>query len=401
MVAETASLPSTYGRYRIQSELGRGAMGVVYKAHDPQIDRWVALKVLRKGRTRGEEARTRFLKEAHAIGRLSHPNIVTIFDVGQDHEAIFLAEEFVDGQSLHLHLKKGVLTPTAVVSMGIQLAQALAYAHGEGIIHRDIKSYNIICQPDGRFKLTDFGIARIEDAEGGEVTHPGQVVGTPAYMAPELLGGAVADARSDLFSLGVVLYEAATGQRPFQGQSLAAVFGAIQEKEPPAPHLGNPQVPVNLSTIIMRCLEKQPTKRLQSGTDLVNALRTCLSTTYAVQGAPASGRRRPWLVPLMAALTALILALCLWVFIWGKGAGPATTPASAARVEVEIRSEPVGAAVFIDGELKGRTPLTLRLAEDQYRLQLEAPGCFDHQSILTVDGQHPQPISIKLKALIF
>ena len=154
-----------------------------------------------------------------------------------------MAEEFVEGHSLHQYLKRGALDTAAVISLGLQLAQALAYAHGMGIVHRDIKSYNIICQPDGRVKLTDFGIARIEDATGSDATRPGQIVGTPAYMAPELLSGAVADARSDLFSLGVVLYVAATGQRPFQGDSMVAVFGAIRDQIPPSPHQVNPHVP--------------------------------------------------------------------------------------------------------------------------------------------------------------
>ncbi|MEJ2642512.1 MAG: serine/threonine protein kinase [Desulfosarcinaceae bacterium] len=405
MVAETTRLPRTYGRYQIQSELGRGAMGVVYKAHDPQIDRWVALKVLRRGRTSGERDRKRFLKEAHAIGRLSHPNIVTVFDVGQDHGTVFLAEEYVDGEPLNTSLKRGALAPAAVVSMGIQLALALAYAHAEGIVHRDIKSYNIICQPNGRFKLTDFGIARIEDARGAEATQPGQIVGTPAYMAPELINGAVADGRSDLFSLGVVLYEAATGRRPFRGDTLVAVFAAIREKQPPAPHQLNPHVPAHLSDIIMSCLAKQPTERLQSGQDLVDALRTCLPDTLTgspppgPQTLPAGRRRR--LLALILAAAGLIVAISLWVFVKGWGDLPASSTAPVQRVRVEIKSEPEGALVFINGQRKGRTPLTLRLAKDQYQLHLEASGYYDHTATLTIEDDRSGPVEIKLNPLIF
>jgi eukaryotic-like serine/threonine-protein kinase len=404
MVAETAPLPRTYGRYQIRSELGRGAMGVVYKAHDPQIDRWVALKVLRKERTHGEGARRRFLKEAHAIGRLSHPNIVTVFDVGQDHGTVFLAEEFVEGEPLHNYLEQGALAPATVVSMGIQLALALAYAHGEGIIHRDIKSFNIICQPNGHFKLTDFGIARIEDAKEADATRPGQIVGTPAYMAPELINGAIADARSDLFSLGVVLYEAATGQRPFGGNSLAAVFGAIRTKQPPAPHRLNPHVPVNLSDIIMNCLAKQPGERLQSGRNLVDALRTCLPDTYAGVATSASqalaGRRRRWLLVLILAVSGLIAGISLWTFVTGRRDLPPASPV-AQRVRVEIKSDPEGALVFINGRPQGRTPLTLRLAKDRYQLHLEASGYYDHTAPLTLSGESSQAVEIKLKPLIF
>jgi serine/threonine protein kinase len=412
MMADSKEFPSSFGRYRILSELGRGAMGVVYKAHDPQIDRLVALKVLRKGRTISERSRNRLLKEAQAIGRLSHPNIVTVFDAGQDHGTVFLAEEFVEGDSLHHYLQRSALEPAAVVSMGLQLAQALAYAHGHGIVHRDIKSYNIICQPDGRVKLTDFGIARIEDTEGADNTRPGQIMGTPAYMAPELLSGAVADARSDLFSLGVVMYEAATGRRPFQGDTLVAVFGAIRESAPPLPHQLNPHVPVQLSTAIMACLAKNPAQRLQDGDELVAALRKCLPETYTgfagtatpvSTSAPASANvRRRWLLPLC--LVALVLALGIGYTLWalvGNQERVSSQGSARAILEIDIRSEPAGAMVFIDGALKGPTPLMLRLSEDTYRLRLEAEGYYHYESALAVDDAVPQSLLIKLKPLIF
>jgi serine/threonine protein kinase len=408
MKAESKTFPPSFGRYQILSELGRGAMGVVYKAHDPQIDRLVALKVLRKGRTISERARNRLLKEAQAIGRLSHPNIVTVFDAGQDHGTVFLAEEFVDGDSLHHYLQHSALEPAAVISMGLQLAQALAYAHAQGIVHRDIKSYNIICQPDGRVKLTDFGIARIEDTKGGDATRPGQIMGTPAYMAPELLSGAVADARSDLFSLGVVMYEAATGRRPFQGDTLVAVFGAIRESVPPLPHQLNPHLPVHLSTAIMACLAKDPAQRLQSGDELVEALRKCLPETYTglagsvtPAAAPPNVRRR-WLLPLCLVALALVLGLgyTLWTLV-GSQERATSQGSPRARLALEIKSVPAGARVFIDGVLKGPTPLLLSLPEDRFRLRLEAEGYYDYDSDLVVDDTIPKSLMIKLKPLIF
>ncbi len=405
MVAETVQLPSTYGRYQIHSELGRGAMGVVYKARDPQIDRWVALKVLNRRRTISNRSRASLLKEARAIGRLSHPNIVTVFDVGQDHGTVFLAEEYVDGHSLYLALKNGAQAPMTVVAMGLQLGQALAYAHGAGIVHRDIKSHNIICQSDNRVKLTDFGIARIEGAQAGEATHPGKILGTPAYMAPELLSGAAADPRSDIFSLGVVLYEAATGRRPFQGESLAAIFGAIREQEPQPPGEINDQVPADLSAIIMACLAKVPTERLQNGEALVQALRGCLPDAYTRQPSPASpaspGDRRRWWLPLIFVILAAMAGTALWILPRLFGETRTTPEAQLVRIDVGIDSDPPGAKVFIDGQLKGQTPIVVRLSEDEYRLRLEADGFYVHESILQVDGESVIPTVVKLKPLIF
>lgn len=410
MDADTATLPRRYGRYQIEMELGRGAMGVVYKAHDPQIDRRVALKVLRRRRTSSERHRQRLLKEAHAIGRLSHPNIVTVFDVGQDHGTVFLAEEYVEGHTLHRQLTDGPLAPATVISLGIQLAQALAYAHNEGIVHRDIKSHNIICQPDGRVKLTDFGIARIEDAHVSEETRPGQIMGTPAFMAPELLSGATADARSDLFSLGVVLYEAATGERPFRGDSVPAIFAAIRETEPPPPHEVNTRMLPQLSEAIMTCLAKQPQDRHQSGDALVAVLRTCLTVLYTGHTgitAPPQHKPRHWLVVLALLSLGLIVGMASWAVMRHKGVLSAVSreifskEATVVETAVGIRSEPPGALVIINGQPKGRTPLTLHLIADDYRLRLEATGYYTYDAVLTVDGTRTQPVKVILKPLIF
>jgi serine/threonine protein kinase len=173
-----------YGRYRIVKELGKGNMGVVYQAHDPQIDRMVALKVLRADRVASEDFVARFLKEARAIGRLSHPRIVTVYDVGEDHGSIYIAMEYLKGEPLNEILQKGRLSSEQAVDIVIQVAQALDYAHKEGIVHRDIKPSNIILTPDHKVKLTDFGIARIEDSTAGYQTQAGEILGTPIYMSP-------------------------------------------------------------------------------------------------------------------------------------------------------------------------------------------------------------------------
>ncbi|MBW1867329.1 MAG: serine/threonine protein kinase, partial [Deltaproteobacteria bacterium] len=212
-----------YGRYEIIKELGRGAMGVVYQAHDPRIDRLVALKVLRPDRVTSQDFVQRFLKEAKAIGRLSHANIVTVYDVGQDHETIYIAMEFLEGRPLNEVVREKPPAVKDVINIGLQVAEALNYAHARGIVHRDIKPSNIILDDEGRIKITDFGIARIEDPEATQQTQAGEILGTPVYMSPEQVMGKTVDGRSDLYSLGIILYELTTGQRPFSGENIAVI----------------------------------------------------------------------------------------------------------------------------------------------------------------------------------
>jgi len=182
-----------YGRYEIIKELGRGAMGLVYQAHDPEIDRLIALKVLREDRLTSAAFVQRFLKEARAIGRLSHPRIVTVYDVGQDHGTIYIAMELLQGEPLNALLEKKKFSPEEITNLGIQVAETLDYAHQKGIVHRDIKPSNILVQPDGQIKITDFGIAHIEDPEASIQTQAGEILGTPAYMSPEQVRGQPAD----------------------------------------------------------------------------------------------------------------------------------------------------------------------------------------------------------------
>ncbi len=265
-----------YGRYRIVSELGRGGMGMVYQGHDPQIDRMVALKVLREDRLTTEDFVQRFLKEATAIGRLSHPGIVTVYDVGQDHGTIYIAMEFLEGQSVDELVKAGTLSLPEIVDMGIQIANALHYAHERGIVHRDIKPPNIIYTPEKTIKVTDFGIAHIDDPDRQQMTRAGEILGTPVYMAPEQVLGQAVDGRSDLYSLGVILYELSTGRRPFQGENLAAVFHAITQDDPLPPDQLNPDIPPAFSQLILKSMAKNPADRFTSGQELANHLAHCL-----------------------------------------------------------------------------------------------------------------------------
>jgi eukaryotic-like serine/threonine-protein kinase len=274
---ETDGVYMNYGRYQIVKEVGRGSMGVVYEALDPNIDRIVALKVLRQDRITSETFVKRFLKEARVIGRLSHPNIVTIYDVGEDQETVYIAMEFLHGVTLSDFIKDKRLDAQEVVELGTQIAETLDYAHQKGVIHRDIKPSNIVVQPDSRIKITDFGIAHIDDASSTTQTQAGDILGTPAYMSPEQLQGQAIDGRSDIFSLGVILYELSTGHSPFgKGKGLATVFNEIMELTPEEPFKASPLIPHKLSDIIMKALNKEPDARFQSGWEMADALRQSL-----------------------------------------------------------------------------------------------------------------------------
>jgi serine/threonine-protein kinase len=252
-------------------------MGVVYEAQDPQIGRVVAIKVLRQDRASNEALVKRFLREAKAIGRLSHPHIVRIYDAGEERGDVYIAMEFVEGRPLNDVVRERPLTLEETLEIGVQVADTLHYAHEQGVVHRDIKPSNIIFQPDTQIKITDFGIARIEDSTATLQTQMGEMMGTPAYMSPEQVLGKPVDGRTDIFSLGVVLYELSTGKRPFggTGATLANIFNEIVNETPSAPASSSVSgsVPAGLSTIIMKCLKKSADQRYQTGLELATALR--------------------------------------------------------------------------------------------------------------------------------
>ena len=225
---------SAIGHYRILSEIGRGGMAVVYKAVDQRLDRVVALKVLLPQLTADPKFVQRFQREASMAGRLTHANIVTIYDVGQDQGRYFIAMQFLEGQTLQdMISRRGALPLRQAHSILKPVASALDYAHSRGVVHRDIKPTNIIVGPDGTVTLTDFGIARAH--EDSRLTGTGQMIGTPQYMAPEQVQGAAADARTDVYALGVVLYEMLAGRVPFQATTpMAVLHQQVYEAPPPA-----------------------------------------------------------------------------------------------------------------------------------------------------------------------
>jgi serine/threonine-protein kinase len=261
------------GRYELLDELGRGAMGVVYRARDPIIDRVVALKTIDFALT-GAAATSfeqRFFQEARAAGRLNHPNIVTIHDAGQADGIAYIAMEFLDGTSLRQILdEQPPLGIARAVETAGQVARGLAYAHEQGVIHRDIKPANIIVLKNRRPKITDFGIARLSDADG----RSGERAGSPKYMAPEQIrADAIIDGRADLFSLGAVLYEMLTGRAPFTGETVHEIMEQVMAVDPPRPATVNARIGPELDAIVMRLLAKQPADRFPSARSLFRELR--------------------------------------------------------------------------------------------------------------------------------
>ena len=310
--------------YRVTARLGQGGMGVVYQAHDEQLGRDVALKVLPPESAADDHARARLLREARTASGLNHPNICTIHEVGESRAIIFIAMEHVLGRPLSQVIPPGGLPAETLLRYGIQIADALAHAHEHGIVHRDLKCSNvIITTPEGRAKVLDFGLAKpMEDVKlsvavpSQALTEVGSVVGTLEYMAPELLCGEAADARSDLWALGVMLHEMASGERPFRGSSRYELSGAILH-QPPAPLAE--RLPASLRAVILRCLAKDASHRYQRAGEVRAALETVVgfSDTSVAPSVDPAPRPRP--VPRMALLAAALVAVAglgILVAIW-------------------------------------------------------------------------------------
>lgn len=270
---------SRLGRYEVLGELGQGAMGIVYKARDPLIDRVVAIKTINLGlaQEEKEEYEGRFYQEARAAGRLNHPNIVTVYDVGKSGDIAYIAMEFLEGRELREILDDVPMLPIdQVLDIVAQVAEGLAYAHEHDIVHRDIKPANIMVVRDGHAKITDFGIARM--AFSAVRTQTGMVLGSPKYMSPEQVMGKAIDQRSDIFSLGVMLYEMLAGQTPFNGENVNAITYQTLHTVPPPPKTLNPALPEMLNFIVAKALAKELDDRYQSANDFADDLRACRDT---------------------------------------------------------------------------------------------------------------------------
>ena len=259
------------GRYEIVAEVGRGAMGTVYRARDPHIDRVVAIKTIsvHGAESNQQEYRQRFFREAQAAGKLAHPGLVTIYDIGEDESTHtpYIVMEFISGQTLESMMRSaGQQLPLGTtLDLVKQIAEALDYAHAQGIIHRDIKPANIIITEDGRAKITDFGVAKLALTD---YTMPGQVLGTPSYMSPEQLSGETVTGRSDLFSLTVILYSMLSGERPFSAETVTALTFQVVYRDPAPVTRQNPGLKPEFDHVISRGLAKKPADRYQRGLDL-------------------------------------------------------------------------------------------------------------------------------------
>ena len=319
------ALGTRLGPYEILSPLGAGGMGEVYKARDTRLARTVAVKVLPPHLTLSQEARQRFEREAKAISRLSHPHICALFDVGQQDGTDFLVMELLEGETLSARLAKGPLPLEDVVRYGIEMADALDLAHRQGIVHRDLKPGNVMLTQSG-VKLLDFGLAKVvaplfprSDASESltasmpaDLTEEGTLLGTFQYMAPEQLEGRAADARSDIFAFGTVLYEMATGRKAFAGSSQAAIAGAIMGQEPPPISSLQPLSPPAFDRLVRNCLAKDPDRRWQTAHDIGLQLAGMGELAPQVAGtAPATHvfrRWMPWAV-VSAAVAAAVIAV--------------------------------------------------------------------------------------------
>jgi tetratricopeptide (TPR) repeat protein len=334
-------LGRTISHYRILEKIGAGGMGEVYRAHDEQLDRDVALKVLPPGTLADEAARKQFRKEALALAKLNHPNIETVHEFGTQDGLDFLAMELIAGGSISEKLKTGPFPLKEIVRLGMQFAEGLAAAHGQGIVHRDLKPSNLMITPDGRLKILDLGLAKLVHHDlGGDLTRSitvetGTISGTVPYMSPEQLRGLPVDARSDIYAAGAVLYEMATCHRPFPQSQSVELMDAILHQAPASPSLLNPRIAPGLDSVILKALEKEPSQRYQSARELLVALegisfgavtpaKGAVPAAVVVVPTVASGpprvpeaRRSSW--PLIAGAALVVAALGAGGFWWLNG----------------------------------------------------------------------------------
>jgi serine/threonine protein kinase len=361
----------TVSHYRVLDRLGVGGMGVVYKAEDTRLGRFVALKFLPEHTAQDRQALERFKREARTASALNHPNICTVHDIGEHEGRHFIAMELLEGETLRHRIAGQPLPVDETLGLGIQIADALEAAHGKGILHRDIKPANIFITERGDAKVLDFGLAkRAEQWKAGAsalptaseelLSSPGAIIGTVAYMSPEQVRGEVLDSRTDLFSFGTVLYEMTTGRQAFAGTTSGMIFDAILNRTPTAPAHLNPELSPRLEQIIHRSLEKDRKLRYQTASDLKSDLQRLKGDTDSARAAPTAepakqrplpSRRRPVLAAAAAAL-AVVLGVAGWKLGW---LAPRRTEAPPELARRQVTANPLedpalGAALSPDGK---------------------------------------------------
>jgi eukaryotic-like serine/threonine-protein kinase len=337
---------SKLGSYEVLSLVGAGGMGEVYRARDPRLGREVAIKVLPAERMADENRRRRFVQEARAASALSHPNIVTIYEIESADGVDFIVMEYVPGKTLDAVIPRQGMRLGEVLRIAIPIADAVARAHAAGIVHRDLKPANVVVGSDGVVKVLDFGLAKLvsqkeagspehetgtEDGSAGPLSRPGNVAGTAGYMSPEQATGRKVDARSDVFSFGAMLYEVVTGRRAFAANSTAETLAAVVRDEPRAPSEVVAGVPKELDRLIQRCLRKEPERRLQSMLDVKLELEQIKEESVSGRAAavPARSKRRLWRVAGLAGL--LAMAAGAWLLLRPPPPPPRVVPVTSMR----------------------------------------------------------------------
>jgi serine/threonine protein kinase/tetratricopeptide (TPR) repeat protein len=318
MSALTVTIGQTLGHYRILEKIGAGGMGTVYRAHDERLDRDVALKVLPPSGLGNDAARRLFRKEALALSRLNHPNIASVYDFDFDAGVDFLVMELVTGVTVASKLSGGALSEEEVLQFGQQIALALEHAHGYGVVHRDLKPGNLVIRSDGQLKVVDFGLAKLltidESAPTETLTVTHRLAGTVPYMAPEQLRGKRPDCRSDIYSAGTVLYEMATGQRPFRGRVLTAISEAILHSNPVSPRQLSPGISSALESVILKCLQKEPASRYQTARELSVDLQRLRTANAEISASRTPDKVRAHRVPIVWLMAILLATVAIFFF---------------------------------------------------------------------------------------
>jgi len=372
--------PTRLGKYRIDAVLGSGAMGTVYRAYDPDLGRPLAIKTLRRVLREGgesDEFLARFRREAKAAACLNHPNIVTVHDYGQDSGIPYIVMELAQGHDLADLLDKDPRQRLAwTLDLMRQVLRGLGHCHAPGIVHRDIKPSTFILLPDGRVKITDFGIARVEDSD---LTRSGDLLGSPAYMSPEQILGHKVDGRSDLFSVGVVFYEMLTGRKPFAGQSVTEIMYKVLGDEAPEVTRLEPSLSKAADRVLRKALQKRPEDRFQTAEEFAAALDALEAGEDAteVRHRPAAASRKRQLPAILAlSLFAGLSGWWLWTY---KGADAPVTGS------IQIATRPPGAGVWLAGQKIGTTP---------NRFELPAG---EQEVLLRLDGYQDLPVSLAVE----
>jgi len=400
---ELLKADSIISHYRIISKIGAGGMGEVYQAHDSRLDREVAIKVLPAEMSADEDRLRRFEQEAKATSALNHPNILTVYDIGEHDGSPFIVSELLNGEELRQRLDEGPIPLRKVTEYALQIVSGLSAAHEKGIVHRDLKPENLFITKDDRVKILDFGLAKLseppasaggqsgnEDATRRALTNPGVVMGTVGYMSPEQVRGQQTDHRSDIFSFGLILYEMITGRRAFQEESMAETMSAIVKEEPPEMTESNPNISPSLERIVRRCLEKKPERRFHSAHDLGFALESLsaptsssgTNMTTAVSAIGPENDRSPWLVRILTAALLLLIGCVLLGVMYIRRPMPDLRPVSFVVSPPESGSGVGSPAISRDG----RTIAFNMTVDGKVGIYIRELGSFTERLLTGTDG---------------